>query len=105
MPGRERASPVKKLSAGVIHARARPLRCELQRLVNNDAINEGFRAEQACLACARVLSRPTDQVERGGDSARCVKASALADVSTDSQAGLIFAVLSKFARRVSVGGD
>src|SRR2546423_7367063 len=79
--GGERLAAGEELAAGVINGRARTLRHGLQRLDDDEAVNERLRAEHARLACARVVTGAAREVEDGGDTACCGEVAAAADVS------------------------
>lgn len=76
-----------------------------QRHHVNSVINERLAREQSRFARSRIVSRAPDQIKGRSDSARRVALTEIADVSADSETGLMIAVLDHRGCRAAVSGN
>src|SRR5713101_26033 len=102
MSRRKRKSPVEKIAALLARARARSLSGMLECCGDNPAVNKRFTSEQSCFAGARIVCRPTYEIESSRDATRTVTGADIAYCVTHIQP---CAVIMKGIGGASVGGD
>src|SRR6267143_1114753 len=102
MPRRERKSAVEKVAALFARTRPRSLSGMLEYCSDNSAINERFTSEQSCFTGARIVGRPSHQIESAGDATGAVSGSEITDVTTHVQP---CTAIIEHVRRASVSRD
>src|SRR2546421_9017798 len=102
MPRRERKSSVAKVAALFTRTRARSLSGMLEYCGDNSAINKRFASEQSCFAGARIVGRPSHEIEGACNATGTVPGPQITYVMTNVQPG---AVIIERVCRASVSSD